>query len=277
MQLPLVTIVTPSYNQVKFLEATILSVLNQDYKNIEYIIIDGGSTDGSVGIIKKYETKLAYWESGSDRGQSHAINKGFAHANGQIFNWLNSDDILMPSAVSIAVRYLIQNPLAGMVFGDRVVVGCNGQILKIMEYPTFNKKCFKINPYLAQETGFFRKEIWERSGGLDESLHYSMDTDLWYKFLMQKSIIYHIPFILGAWREHGLSKSFLEFDGGLKAGKGFLECEKLRGNYLSFFERQSYVRRMFRIIDKIRLLIEKFFNLKKDEMSKIYESLRQTE
>jgi len=275
MKFPLVTIVTPSYNQAKFLEATILSVLNQDYKNIEYIIIDGGSTDGSVDIIKKYEPKLAFWKSESDKGQSHAINKGFLQAKGQIFNWLNSDDILMPSAVSIAIRYLLQNPLIGMVFGDRVVINRKNQIIRIEEYPTFSKNCFRIDPCLAQETSFFRKELWEKSEGLDESLHFSMDTDLWFKFLRQKSIIYHIPFILGVWREHGLSKSFLEYDDELKRGKGFFECEKLKDKYLGSIEKLIYMRKVFHKINKTRLLIEKSLNLRKREILEISKNLKQ--
>jgi len=114
---PLVTIVTPSYNQADYLERTILSVLNQDYPRIEYIVIDGGSTDASIDIIKKYEDRIAFWISEPDNGQSHAINKGFKHATGEIFNWLNSDDVLMPSATTIAVHYLTTYPQYGMVYG----------------------------------------------------------------------------------------------------------------------------------------------------------------
>lgn len=204
--MPKVTIVTPSFNQGKYLEATILSVLNQDYPNIEYIVIDGGSTDGSVDVIKRYQDRLAYWISEPDRGQSHAINKGFERASGQIFNWLNSDDLLMPSAVKIAVHYLIEKPDVGMVYGDRTIIDGKGNFLRLLELPSFNPKTLLYNLKIPQETAFIRRRCWFEVGGVDEKLTYCMDYDLWIK-LNKVTRVYHIPFVLGVYRTHSAAKS----------------------------------------------------------------------
>lgn len=204
---PKVTVVTPSYNQAEYLENTILSVLNQDYPNIEYVIIDGGSTDGSVDIIKRYQDRLAYWISEPDSGQSNAINKGFKHATGEIFNWLNSDDILMPSAVKIAVHYLLNKPEIGMVYGDRIIIDKKGNFLSLVEVPSFNAKSMMYNWTIPQETAFFRREHWFDVGGLDIGINYYLDYDLWCR-LNKVTQIYHIPFVLGAYRTHDLAKTF---------------------------------------------------------------------
>src|SRR5512142_3420630 len=115
---PRVSIITPSYNQAQFLEASIQSVLQQDYPNIEYIVADGGSKDNSVEIIKKYQDHLAWWVSEKDKGHADALNKGFSHATGEILAWLNSDDVYYPDAVAEAVAVLQQHPEVGMVYGD---------------------------------------------------------------------------------------------------------------------------------------------------------------
>ncbi len=123
----LVSIITPSYNQAHYLEATIRSVLEQDYSEIEYIIVDGGSTDGSREIIERYSSRLAWWVSEKDRGQTDAINKGFGRAHGEILAWINSDDTYEPGAVAQAVEYLQANPQVGMVYGDARFIDGEGR------------------------------------------------------------------------------------------------------------------------------------------------------
>src|SRR4030095_6506219 len=126
---PLVSIITPSFNQARYIEATIQSVLSQDYPRIEYLIVDGGSTDETVEIIKKYEGRLAWSVSEQDQGQTDAINKGFGHTNGQILAWLNSDDTYEPGAVSAAVKYLLDHPDVGMVYGDCNFINEDGRVI----------------------------------------------------------------------------------------------------------------------------------------------------
>ena len=176
---PLVTIVTPSYNQGCFVQQTIQSVLAQDYPHIEYFVIDGGSTDDSAEIIRRYVTRLAYWVSEPDRGQTYAINKGFARATGSILAWLNSDDLLAPSAVRIAVAYLRAQADVGLVYGDRLHIDCRGNVIGVNRMPAFYAAMLARNITLPQETAFFRRDAFERAGGIDQTLHFSMDFDLW--------------------------------------------------------------------------------------------------
>jgi glycosyltransferase involved in cell wall biosynthesis len=202
----LITIVTPSLNQSRFLEETIQSVIRQDYPYIEHIVIDGGSTDGSIDVIKKYDQHISYWVSEPDTGQSSAINKGFAKATGQIFAWLNSDDLLMPSAIRIAAQYLMKYPDIGVVYGDRLHIDSKGNVIGINQGPSYKQNMFKRNFTLPQETVFFRKEIFEKVGGLDEALHFAMDFDLWCK-MCKITNMRHIPFFMGCFREHESAKS----------------------------------------------------------------------
>jgi len=179
--LPKISVITPSYNQGKFLEKTILSVLEQGYPNLEYIIIDGGSTDESVEIIRKYQDRLAWWVSEPDRGQSHAINKGFARATGEIFGWLNSDDWYHPGALQAVAAAFAANPEAGAVVGAGDYVDETGTVidLNVPRGISLDSIYSWFDEYFWQPSCFFTREAWVQCGPLDESLVYAMDLDLW--------------------------------------------------------------------------------------------------
>jgi len=179
---PWVSIVTPSYNQAQFIEQTILSVLKQDYPHIEYIVIDGGSTDGSVDIIRRYEDRLAYWVSEPDRGQSHAINKGFAKASGQIFAWLNSDDFLLPGAIRHVVSLYQRHPSAVAWVGACHRIAPDGCVLSTVIPGKLDRDSIADwgqRGFFCQPSCFFSARAWRQAGPLDEGLHIALDLDLW--------------------------------------------------------------------------------------------------
>lgn len=181
--LPKISIVTPSFNQGRYLEKTILSVLEQGYPNLEYIIIDGKSSDNSVEIIKKYEKHLKYWVSEEDRGQSHAINKGFAHATGDLLGWLNSDDYYAPGALKTVAEVYGAKPLAGAIVGAGEMVDMSGELLHHTEpFDVTVESLYRwLDRFFWQPSCFFTCSAWEECGPLDEELHYAMDLDLWLK------------------------------------------------------------------------------------------------
>jgi glycosyltransferase involved in cell wall biosynthesis len=180
--LPSISIVTPSYNQGKFIEETIRSILLQGYPNLEYIIIDGGSSDNTIEIIKKYEPWLKYWVSEPDRGQSHAINKGFEHANGDLFAWLNSDDYYFPNALYKLIELRIKHPSAVAWVGACRDVDIKGNRLKKRSPRVGSKKDFgnwSKSAWIPQPSCLFDAKTFFDAGKLDETLHFVMDVDLW--------------------------------------------------------------------------------------------------
>ncbi len=204
---PKISIVTPSYNQGQFLERTILSVLNQNYPNLEYIIIDGGSTDGSVEIIKKYEKYLIYWVSELDRGQAHAINKGFKVATGELVGWQNSDDIYLPSAFYKIARKFYENPDADLVFGNKYAIDENENIIRDMRYVSFNRKSLLYEgSALSNQTAFWKKELTDKVGVLDENFKFCMDYDFWVKAAKNSEFLLLRDY-LGCFRNHKDSKT----------------------------------------------------------------------
>ncbi|MBN1537141.1 MAG: glycosyltransferase [Anaerolineales bacterium] len=204
---PLVSIVTPSYNQVGFLDEAICSVLEQDYANLEYIIIDGGSTDGSLEIIQKHAHRLTDWVSEPDQGQTGAINKGFARARGDILAWLNSDDRYQPNAVSEAVAFLKAYPHVGMVYGDANLVDGTGNVIgKFPAAQTDYRRLRRGYVHIPQQSAFFRGELWRKVGPLDPSFYFAMDYDLWVRLAKCTPIVYH-PHVWADFRLHGSGKS----------------------------------------------------------------------
>jgi len=208
MESPLVTVVTPSYNQGEFIRATIESLLSQDYPHIEYIIMDGGSTDQTAAVVRDYASRLTFI-SEKDRGQSHAINKGFQKAHGTILSWLNSDDVYLPGAVRKAVECFERSPQAGAVYGEGYLMDRRGEITS--RFPCTEPlnlwKLVYLSDYILQQTVYFRKAVLDDIGYLEEDLHYTMDWDVLIR-IAKKYRIEYIPEYLGCLREYPEAKSF---------------------------------------------------------------------
>ncbi len=186
---PLVSIITPSYNQGRYIEETILSVLNQDYSNLEYIVVDGGSIDNTLEILKKYETRLS-WASEKDHGQTDALNKGFRMAKGEILGWLNSDDLYLAGAVKKIVQHFQNNPETGMVYGRGRLVDAEG--IEIEQFPSapFDRQRLKECCFICQPATFFRSSVFHAIGPLDENLHYCLDYEYWIRIAQRFRIDY---------------------------------------------------------------------------------------
>jgi len=212
------SIITPSYNQGVFIEKTIESVLTQDYANIEYIVIDGGSTDNTLDILKKYDGRLK-WISESDKGQSDAINKGFRMATGDIFAWLNSDDTYEPRAVSAAVSIFEKKTRLGLLYGEGYRIDENG--VRLGRFPAttyFNLwKLIHVWDYILQPSTFFARSALESCGYLDENLRWTMDWDLWIKLaLLPEYDVEYTEHFLANSREYAGTKTSV---GGLNRVK----------------------------------------------------------
>ncbi len=206
--LPRISIITPSYNQADFLEATIQSVLAQDYPNVEYIIVDGGSTDGSADIIHRYADRLSWWVSEPDQGQADAIRKGLAHATGEVLVWLNSDDVyLSGNVLSRVAACFRENPQVAVVTGEGQYIDRRGQVIRKIHIKPWHLtfEALRHRNGVLQPATFIRRSALERVH-LDTSLHYAFDWDLWIQ-LAQQGAWLHVPEAWAGYRWWGENKT----------------------------------------------------------------------
>ena len=242
---PLVSIVTPSYNQGIFIEETIKSVKNQNYENIEHLIYDGGSTDETIKILKKYEKYEYYnlkWVSEKDKGQADAINKGFSRAEGKIIGWLNSDDMYYDkNTIKTVVKVFNKNENIDVLYGDGILVDENSNILKVQSKPNYNYKHLLRDCYFMQPAVFFNKRVIKENK-LDIDLNYGMDYEYWLR-LGKKYNLKHVNKILASDRNHKKRK-ILAFKKDVKK-----ESIKIREKYGQKYGVKYYINRL---IDKIK-------------------------
>jgi len=219
---PLVSIVTPSYNMARFLEETIQSVLSQDYPRIEYIVVDGGSTDGTLEILRRYEGRLRFL-SEPDRGQTDAINKGFHLSSGSVFAFLCADDTYLPGAVSTAVRHLLANPHQGGVYGEGYLTDESGTNLG--RYPTreFDPELLRTECFICQPAAFLRRSTFIEAGLMNVALRNGLDYDLWIRLVQRHSLL-KVDEYLATSRMHRGAKTLRERAGVFRASIDLLKA-----------------------------------------------------
>lgn len=207
VKLPSISLVTCSYQQGNYLEATLRSVLEQRCKQLEYLVIDGGSTDNSVDIIKRHAAQLAYWVSEPDAGQTDALIKGFARCSGDIMGWLCSDDLLLPGALAAVQEYFAQHPNVDALFGDSMWIDAEGCFLRAKKEMPFNRFVFLYDHnYIPQPSMFWRRGLYQRAGGLNREFNVAMDGDLWERF-SQRGRIAYLPRYLSCMRYYPQQKT----------------------------------------------------------------------
>ena len=238
---PKVSIVTPSFNQGVFLERTILSVLEQSYPNIEYVVQDGGSRDESVEILSAYGDRLSSWESRPDDGQGDAVNIGFERTTGEIMAYLNSDDVLLPGSLAYVAKFFQEHPEVDVVYGHRVVLDAYDGEIGRWVLPPHDDDVLRWADYVPQETMFWRRRLWRAVGGIDPSFPFALDWDLLVRFQEVGARFARLPRFLGGFRFHSSQKSLLQL-----ATVGARDCQRIlkrcHGRYVTCVEIHRAIR-----------------------------------
>ena len=225
-----ISLVTPVLNQAAFIRQTIESVLSQGFPAFEYIVMDGGSNDGTTTIIEEYRGQLTYCESAKDNGQADAINKGFAHASGDILGWLNADDLLLPGALDYVAHFFEINPDIDVVYGNRIVIDTDGNDVGRWVLPPHSDRILSWVDYVPQETLFWRRSVWDRIGGkVDTSFQFAMDWDLLVRFRDCGAHFFHLPRYIGAFRVHPAQKTSTQM-----SDVGLQEMSRIRTRCLGY-------------------------------------------
>lgn len=212
---PAISLVTPAGNHVPYLRRTIESVLGQAYPNLEYIVVHDGSNEATTNIVDAYREKLEPIELHRDRGQPHAINHGLARSRGELMAWLNSDDVLLPGALAQVGRYLVANPEVDVVYGYRVLLDADDRDIGIWVTPRHRADSLQWYDFVPQETVFWRRSLWDRVGGIDESVTLAFDWDLFSRFHRSGAKIVRLPHFLGGYRQHPAQRSRVEYGASL--------------------------------------------------------------
>lgn len=213
-----VSVVVPSYNQAAYLPRTLNSLLNQTYGHLEIIVIDGGSTDGTTDILREYDSQIRYWVSESDHGQSDALNKGFALATGEIFGWLNADDLYLPDAVALAMEEFTRYPDVDVVYGDHLQVDADDRVTDYMyNFPASRGQLLYEGFFANAQAMFWRRSLYLQAGPFDTELHRTMDYEMMLRFLSisGRSGFKHVARPLGCFRRHEAQKT-QDFDDALE-------------------------------------------------------------
>jgi glycosyltransferase involved in cell wall biosynthesis len=248
--LPRITIVTPSFNQGEFITETIDSIVSQGYPNLEYFVIDGGSTDESVAIIRSFADKITSWISEPDHGQTDAINKGFKRATGDLLCWVNSDDVLLPGCLAAVAEAYGSNGEPDLIHANAVYIDADGHVVRAVATPRQSRYFMERGIWYATAPAiFFSHRLVRQVGYLDPQFRLSMDVDLWLRMVMADGKIVHIPQYLGGFRWHNTSKTMESIQQRGGRGQENPETIALYDSRLTGSTQQS--RRRWRLVWKV--------------------------
>jgi glycosyltransferase involved in cell wall biosynthesis len=255
VEMPRISIVTPSLNQAQYISQTIESVLSQNYPNLEYFIQDALSTDGTSEIVNRYASPIIHCESMSDFGQAHAINLGFQKTTGKIMAWLNADDLFLPGSLDYIAQFFIEHPDVDVVYGHRILINEWGQEFGRWILPTHEDEILSWADYVPQETLFWRRELWDKVGsGLNESYQFAMDWELLLRFREAGAKFVRLPRFLGAFRVHNQQKTTASY------AVGEQEMKRLRwmlhGESISQFKVDQQVKKYLKCANRYRIFYQ---------------------